>query len=197
VRACKVAISKTKDKIEVPPERVDGVRQSVNSIGFGINLQFKQMKLLHLEEIMRIERASFAYPWSAQFFSQELSVPCSRSLLAVAHARTVGYAIFWILATEIDIHNLAVDPAYRRQGIGSSLLREVIDEARYHGLCQVTLEVRKSNEAAQRLYESLGFVIQGVRRGYYSDNGEDALAMALEIKAKNSTVSVHPSSIIK
>ena len=82
----------------------------------------------------------------------------------------------------VDIHNLAVHPELRRQGVGRSLLQGVIDETRERGLKRVTLEVRKSNAAAQRLYYSLGFVAQGVRKGYYSDNGEDALSMALEVR---------------
>jgi len=139
-----------------------------------------------LEQIMRIERASFVYPWSARFFLQELGVPCSRSMIAVTSGKTVGYIIYWFLASEIDIHNLAVDPAYRRQGIGRSLLAAVIEEARDSGLSRVTLEVRKSNDAAQRLYQSLGFAVQGVRTGYYSDDGEDALVMVLEFRKKSS-----------
>jgi ribosomal-protein-alanine N-acetyltransferase len=103
-------------------------------------------------------------------------------LLAIANGMTVGYVIYWLLATEVDIHNLAVDPGHRRQGIGHSLLQAVVDEARSRRLNRVTLEVRKSNETAQRLYRSVGFIIQGVRKGYYSDDGEDALAMALVLK---------------
>ncbi|OGP98856.1 MAG: ribosomal-protein-alanine N-acetyltransferase [Deltaproteobacteria bacterium RBG_16_55_12] len=94
--------------------------------------------------------------------------------------KIVAYVIYWLLPDEMDIHNLAVHSAYRRQGIGKSLLQEVIDEARRNGSSRVTLEVRRSNEAAQRLYYSLGFVERGVRKGYYSDDGEDALTMVLE-----------------
>ena len=131
---------------------------------------------------MEIERTSFAYPWSASFFLQELKVTCARSLLALVGEQPVGYVIYWLLPREVDIHNLAVHPAYRRRGIGTALLRAVIDEARRHGVTRVTLEVRKSNEAAQKLYLSLGFVAQGVRKGYYSDDGEDAVVMALELE---------------
>lgn len=129
---------------------------------------------------MVIERASFSYPWSTQFFLQELKVPCARSLLAVVGGKVVGYVVHWRLSGETDIHNLAVHPAHRQRGIARSLLRAVIDEARQQGLKRVTLEVRKSNVPAQRLYESLGFVTRGVRQGYYSDDGEDALCMVLE-----------------
>lgn len=133
-----------------------------------------------LKEIMTIESASFSYPWSARFFLQELRVPCARSLLAVVEGKTVGYVVYWLLPSEVDIHNLAVHTVYRRRGIGRSLLLAVIDEARRRGSSRVTLEVRKSNEGARQLYRSLGFAAQGVRKGYYSDDGEDALAMVLE-----------------
>ncbi len=129
---------------------------------------------------MIIEQASFAFPWSHRFFLQELRVPCARSLLALLGGKAVGYIIYWLLPGEVDIHNLAVHPAHRRQGIGTSLLQEVIEEARRNASTRVTLEVRKSNEAAQKLYHSLGFVARGIRKGYYSDDGEDAVAMVLE-----------------
>lgn len=135
-----------------------------------------------LDEIMTIERASFSYPWSPRFFLQELRVPCARSLLAVLGGKTVGYIVYWVLSSEVDIHNLAVRPTCRQQGIGRSLLQGVVEEAKRNGASRVTLEVRKSNEAAQRLYHSLGFVARGVRKGYYSDDGEDALAMVLEFE---------------
>jgi ribosomal-protein-alanine N-acetyltransferase len=138
------------------------------------------MKPSDLDAIMTIENASFSSPWSARFFLQELKVPCARSLLAVEGEKAVGYMIYWLLPSEIDIHNLAVHPAYRRQGIGRALLEAVIEEAKRCRFVGVTLEVRTSNEAAQRLYQSLGFVASGVRKGYYSDTGEDALAMVLE-----------------
>lgn len=130
---------------------------------------------------MRIERASFSYPWSLRFFLQELRVDSARSLLAMMGGRIVGYIIYWILPGEVDIHNLAVHPDCRRRGIARALLRAVVDEARRQGSRRVTLEVRKSNEAARNLYESVGFETQGLRKGYYSDDGEDALAMALDI----------------
>jgi [ribosomal protein S18]-alanine N-acetyltransferase len=134
-----------------------------------------------VEEVMRIERTSFSSPWSARFFLEELRAPCARCLLASSDDKIIGYVLYWALPGEADIHNLAVDNDYRRRGIGSCLLRAVIDEATQQGLARVTLEVRRSNEAAQGLYHSLGFVVQGVRAGYYSDNGEDAFVMALEL----------------
>ena len=140
------------------------------------------MTAADLDEVMAIERASFLYPWSSRFFLQELQVQCARSILAEHDGRIVGYILFWLLPGAIDIHNVAVHAGFRRQGIARLLLARVISEARERCLDRVTLEVRRSNIPAQRLYESLGFIMTGIRRGYYSDDGEDALAMALELR---------------
>lgn len=134
-----------------------------------------------LDAVMAIEKASFAYPWSPRFFLQELQVECARSFLAEVNGRIVGYILFWLLVDAIDIHNVAVHSEFRRRGIGRLLLDKVILEARRRGSTRVTLEVRRSNVVAQRLYESIGFVTTGIRKGYYSDDGEDALAMALQL----------------
>jgi ribosomal-protein-alanine N-acetyltransferase len=139
------------------------------------------MTLADLDEVMAIERASFAYPWSSRFFHQEFEVECARSILAEMNGKIVGYVLFWLLPENVDIHNLAVRGEYRRRGVGRILLHKVIVEALRQSSARVTLEVRKSNLAAQKLYESAGFVATGVRKGYYSDDGEDALTMALDL----------------
>jgi len=159
-------------------------REEVASRGFfasGVNARLRPVEPSDLEDIMALERVSFSSPWSAGYFLREQRTSSARSLLAIVEGKTVGYVIFWVLPGAMDIHNLAVHPAYRRLGIGRALLEAVIGEARSQALGRVTLEVRKSNEAAQRLYHSVGFVIQGVRKGYYSDDGEDALIMTLDL----------------
>ncbi|HSE84987.1 MAG TPA: ribosomal protein S18-alanine N-acetyltransferase [Candidatus Binatia bacterium] len=134
-----------------------------------------------LDEVMAIERISFRHPWSSNFFLEELQVACARSILAQVNDKIVGYVLFWLLPESVDIHNIAVHPAFRRQRIGQALLLRVVEQARSRNSSRVTLEVRVSNIAAQKLYESTGFVSQGLRKGYYSDDGEDALIMALEL----------------
>jgi [ribosomal protein S18]-alanine N-acetyltransferase len=133
---------------------------------------------------MAIERTSFRFPWSSGFFLQELQVACARSILAEIDGQIVGYVLFWLLPGAIDIHNIAVHVDYRRRGIARLLLGKVLAEARNHASLRVMLEVRKSNLPAQKLYQSLGFLITGVRKGYYSDDGEDALAMSLELASQ-------------
>lgn len=129
-----------------------------------------------------IERTAFRFPWSAGFFRQELQVACARSILAESDGKIIGYVLFWLLPGAIDIHNIAVHVDFRRRGIARVLLGRVIDEARRQSIVHIMLEVRKSNLPAQKLYETVGFLTVGLRKGYYSDNGEDALAMTLELK---------------
>jgi [ribosomal protein S18]-alanine N-acetyltransferase len=144
-------------------------------------LEFRPMTTADLDEVMLIERSSFRFPWSPGFFRQELQVACARSVLAEIDGKIVGYVLFWLLPGAIDIHNIAVHADYRRRGIARMLLGRVIDEARHRSALKVMLEVRKSNVPAQKLYESMGFLTIGIRKGYYSDDGEDALAMTLNL----------------
>jgi ribosomal-protein-alanine N-acetyltransferase len=134
-----------------------------------------------LDEVMAIERTSFRHPWSSNFFLEELQVACARSILAQVNDKIVGYVLFWLLPEEVDIHNIAVHTGFRRQHIGQTLLEQVVAVARGRDSCRVTLEVRVSNIAAQKLYESVGFVNKGLRKGYYSDDGEDAVIMVLQL----------------
>lgn len=134
-----------------------------------------------INEVMAIERTSYRYPWSERFFLQEIGVQCARSVLAEANGKIVGYILYWLLPDEVDIHNIAVHQEFRRMGIGRTLLDHAIRAAQERASVRLTLEVRKSNSVAQKLYLSLGFVVTGERRGYYSDDGEDALLMSLNL----------------
>lgn len=134
-----------------------------------------------LDEVMAIERSAYRYPWSAGFFLQELQVACARSILAEADGKIMGYVLFWLLPGSIDVHNLAIAPDCRRLGLGRLLMRHVVAAAGVKSATRVTLEVRLTNEPAKKLYASLGFIQTGLRKGYYSDDGEDALTMALEL----------------
>lgn len=154
------------------------------SCGFFVSgslVSFRPMAQGDLDEVMAIERTSFRYPWSSRFFLEELQVPCARSILAEADRKIIGYVLVWLLPDEVDIHNIAVHADFRRRGIGRALIERIVEQARDRSSSRVTLEVRVSNSAAQKLYESTGFVVKGVRKGYYSDDGEDALIMTLEL----------------
>lgn len=140
------------------------------------------MEAADLREVLDIERESFDHPWSSALFLQELRIPFSRIVVArpAAEARIVGYLCRWWVADEVHILNLAVCPTHRRRGLGETLMAEAVREARAHRATAVTLEVRRSNVNARRLYESVRFEEVGVRRNYYG-RGEDALIMRLAL----------------
>jgi ribosomal-protein-alanine N-acetyltransferase len=159
-------------------------QEEENSCGFfvgGKSVLFRPMTKDDLDEVMAIERAAYSYPWSSGFFLQELQVTCARSILAEIDGRICGYVLFWLLPGSIDVHNLAIAPEFRRLGIARTLMRQVVAAAGAQSAPRVTLEVRLSNEPAKKLYASMGFVQTGLRKGYYSDDGEDAFTMALEL----------------
>jgi ribosomal-protein-alanine N-acetyltransferase len=132
-----------------------------------------------LDEIVEIESASFSNPWTRAMYAWELQ---NRSVCHIYVARTpacrvAAFCAFWLVVDEIHINNVAVLPQYRGRGMGSAVLRHVLDEARRLGAARATLEVRASNEGARRLYERLGFHVGGVRPNYYSSPVEDALIL--------------------
>ncbi len=134
-----------------------------------------------IDQILAIERDSFPTPWSAKIFRREIISPISRLLVArVSRERcglVAGYLVYWHVADEIHLHNIAVRKDMKRQGIASRLLAETIRRSRLKGARWLTLEVRRSNQAAQRFYDKFGFSVRGIRQGYYTDTGEDALIM--------------------
>ena len=120
----------------------------------------------------------FAAPWPSYAFRQELEGNrLARYIVARDGERVVGYAGIWLMVDEAHITTFAVDPEYRRQGIGHAILRELLALSHRVGAVVATLEVRATNVAARRLYERYGFRPVGVRPRYYTDNGEDALIM--------------------
>lgn len=132
-----------------------------------------------LPEVMEIERLVFPAPWTPGLFLHELKIPFSRLRLArEANGRRTlcGYVCWWVVGDEGHILNLAVHPDRRRSGIGREMVRLVLADARAEKAESVSLEVGRTNEAAQALYRSLGFCEAGIRRNYYA-RGEDAVIM--------------------
>ncbi|MGN0106233.1 MAG: ribosomal protein S18-alanine N-acetyltransferase [Hominilimicola sp.] len=128
-------------------------------------------------EVAELEKKCFAVPWSEKSFSDEMKNKLAVYFVAKSDGRCIGYAGFWNVSGEGGITNVAVLPEYRRQGVGSLLISEMIKTAAKLNLELLTLEVRKSNISAQGLYKKYGFDIIGERKRYYSDNGEDAWIM--------------------
>ena len=139
------------------------------------------MTLDDVNGVQEVERASFPVPWPASAFRHELTQNRNaRYIVARDGDRIVGYTGLWLMVDEAHITTFAVHPDARRRRIGERLLQRLFDIAQDIGAEWLTLEVRASNIAAQRLYEKYGFKRAGVRRRYYSDNGEDALIMWTE-----------------
>ncbi len=138
----------------------------------------RRLELSDLDAIERIEKASYPTPWSRSMFTSELAKPSSHSLAAVTPAgELVGYLILSRYVDAWHVMNVAVAPEYRRHGIASALLEQLFEITRDDARRGYTLEVRVSNVSAIRLYERFDFKPCGVRRGYYTDNREDALIM--------------------
>jgi ribosomal-protein-alanine N-acetyltransferase len=143
-----------------------------------LELELRRLELGDLDAIERIERASYPTPWSRSMFASELAKPSSLSFGAVDETGTlVGYLVLSRYVDAWHVMNVAVAPERRRQGIASALLHRLLELTKDDALRGYTLEVRTSNVGAIRLYERFGFRRKGVRRGYYTDNREDALIM--------------------
>jgi ribosomal-protein-alanine N-acetyltransferase len=144
-----------------------------------VNILFRPLRMRDLGAIEQIEKRAYPTPWSRSMFASELSKPSSICLGAFdEETRTLlGYLIIARYVDAWHVMNIAVDPPHQRRGIATVLLEELFERTSPDGRRGYTLEVRVSNAGAIRLYERLGFKGRGVRRGYYTDNREDALIM--------------------
>ncbi|MBA4074203.1 MAG: ribosomal-protein-alanine N-acetyltransferase [Cyanobacteria bacterium PR.023] len=143
-------------------------------------VEISALTLSDLEQVMEIEPVAFGpHHWSRQSFTNELTNSTGHYFAArdCQDKRILGYSGFWLIGEEAHITTLAVHPDFRRLHVGERLLVNDIIQARRVGADWITLEVRVSNESAQRLYGKYSFRSLGVRRNYYQDNGEDALVL--------------------
>ena len=130
-----------------------------------------------LTDVLEISTLSLKESWSLDSFSKELTNPLAKYIVAKNKDRIIGFAGIWIIVDEGHITNIAVHPDYRKNGIGSKLVNSLIENSKQWGCNALTLEVRASNIAAQRLYKKYGFEEEGIRKNYYNDNNEDAIIM--------------------
>ncbi len=150
------------------------------------DIRIDPMSVSDLPEVLRIEVVSFGLPWTHEMFESELGRGTLSELL-VARAPgggtpppLVGYLCAWVVTDELHINNVAVDPRWRRRGVATVLLEEVLSRGRAREARCAFLEVRASNTGAQALYRKLGFAPTGIRRQYYSHPIEDAVIMTRE-----------------
>lgn len=143
-------------------------------------MQIEQAKIGSIDEMLKIEKRSFAKHWNKQIFIDELSAENGYYICAVDNNKIIGYAGFRSVLDEAHITTLAVHPKSRGKGIGYSLVEKLMNDAKQKGIKKLFLEVRQSNVAAQKLYKKLGFKVIDRRREYYQKPSEDALVMQNE-----------------
>jgi ribosomal-protein-alanine N-acetyltransferase len=134
-----------------------------------------------LPAVLAIEAVSFPVPWTEAMFRAEFGREFAFCRVIRDAATAVAYAVFWITTDELNLHILAVDPAQRGRGLGVALMDAMHAEAAQRGARRALLEVRVSNTPAIALYARCGYAVIGRRRGYYQNDGEDALVMARDL----------------
>jgi ribosomal-protein-alanine N-acetyltransferase len=142
-----------------------------------VAVEIRLLELTDIDAIEEIEQRAYPTPWSRSMFASELAKPTSICLGAFEGRDLVGYIINSRYVDAWHVMNVAVDPQHQRRGIATALLERLFEETHGDERRGYTLEVRVSNEDAIHLYEKLGFEPRGIRRGYYTDNREDALIM--------------------
>jgi [ribosomal protein S18]-alanine N-acetyltransferase len=135
-----------------------------------------------LDDVMAIEEDSFTNPWTRQMFEWDVrNTEVTRVYVGrTAEASVAAFCSCWLVFDELHIHSLAVRRDLRRRGVASALLCGVLADAARVGARRATLEVRRSNEPALKLYEKLGFIVSGTRPNYYTQPEEDALILWLD-----------------
>ena len=133
-----------------------------------------------LDGVLAIEQASFNNPTTREWYEGELKRPevCFIYVMRTAEHPVAAFCAFWLVAEQAHINNLAVLPELRGRGLGTQLLETMTIEAARLGASLLTLEVRRSNQPARRLYERAGFYLDGLRKNYYTNPVEDALILS-------------------
>jgi [ribosomal protein S18]-alanine N-acetyltransferase len=143
---------------------------------------FRYMKEEDIDQILEVEQASFATPWSREAFYNEIyNNKFAVYIVLEEDQKIVGYVGAWVVIDEAHVTNVAILPEYRGRKLGEALLRKMMTFAKDMGARSMTLEVRVTNHVAQSLYRKLGFQNGGIRKNYYSDNQEDGLVMWVNI----------------
>lgn len=141
------------------------------------SIMIRRMNEMDIDGVLAVEEEAFTTPWSRMGFVTEMKNELSYYLVMVDSGKIIGYAGMWLIVDEAHVTNVAILSAYRGQKLGEKLMGALIEHAKNRGALSMTLEVRTSNDVAQRLYAKFGFVSRGIRRKYYTDTQEDAMIM--------------------
>lgn len=150
------------------------------------DIEIREMTVDDVYAVTAIDCAAVPDSWTEDIFRRELQLSISHTLVAVGRqeqgVQIAGFITFWMVADEVQLHKIAVGRQHRRQGLAGKLFQAMTDQALACGLSRATLEVRRTNEAAIKLYETFGYRVTAVRKGYYGGAGEDALVMSAELR---------------
>ncbi len=146
------------------------------------DLRIEPFRPRDLDAMMEIENRSFSLPWSRQFYEQLWPQDAIDIWVGWYGHELVAYYLIQTVGSEMELHTFAVKPELRKQGIGTKLMDHMLALADERGVKHIFLQVRPSNKEAISLYTHIGFLPIAVRKGYYQDNGEDALVMRFDVK---------------
>ena len=159
-------------------------RHLADAASVGGQVTFRAMQQEDIQSICEIEQEAFPTPWTAEAFYNELVHNHFAHYTVMIHdGDIIGYGGLWLIIDEAHITNIALKSKARGKKLGERLLRYLMLKSAAFGAKRMTLEVRVSNHIAQNLYKKLGFQAEGIRRGYYSDNSEDAIIMWADLTA--------------
>ena len=142
-----------------------------------MEVQIVKMSADDVDRVVEIEQECFSMPWTKQGFLEALKQNNSFYYVAKVGTQIVGHCGAYGVCNEGDINQVAVTNAYRRQGIARRMVSTMMEEMKKNGFLEITLEVRAGNDSAIALYESLGFVQEGIRKNFYEKPIEDAIIM--------------------
>jgi [ribosomal protein S18]-alanine N-acetyltransferase len=145
-------------------------------------ITFRLMSAADIDDVLVIEHASFTVPWSREAFYNEMeNNPYASYIIMMDGDSVIGYCGLWVVMEDAHVTNVAVLPTYRGRKLGEAIMHQAFELAKALGAERISLEVRVSNHVAQSLYRKLGFQNGGIRKNYYTDNGENALVMWVNI----------------
>jgi len=138
---------------------------------------YRCMTIDDIEQVHKIECEVFSKPWSINAFKDEMNNENAYYYVVEKDNKVIGYAGLWKILDEGHITNVAVSKKFQGQGLGTSLLKKLIEKTEKSGIKSFTLEVRKSNTKAINIYKRLGFKEVGFRKNFYEEPKEDAIIM--------------------
>ncbi len=144
-----------------------------------MDIAIEKMTGAHISQLAEIEKQCFSTPWSENALSEELSNPYARFFVCIADGQVCGYIGAHNVVGEVYITNVAVSPLHRGQGLGTMLVGFLKEYSKLENADFITLEVRKSNAVAIKLYDKMGFKVVGERKNFYDNPNEDAILMTI------------------